>query len=265
MRGRAAALALAVASYAHAQDADPHDAQPERPTVATHAYTVAPGWSEIEFGLEFDRAESTHVFSTPATWKVGLAKRLQIEATTFFVRRSDGATAQGMGDLFLSLKWRLADTLPVLGDFAIQPSVELPTGSAATSNGQTVGEFLFISSNHFGPAELDVNAGWIERLNDRATAPPTAAIWTVSLGVAVKGAFGWTMEVYGYPGTHGAVGSAPIVGLLTGPTYIVHPWFVADVGLKLPLDGPQPHAFYVGLTWNMGQLWVADRATAPSR
>src|SRR5207247_3724752 len=31
------------------QAPDPHAAQPERPTVATHAGTVAPGWIEIEF------------------------------------------------------------------------------------------------------------------------------------------------------------------------------------------------------------------------
>jgi len=34
---------------------DPHEAQPERPTVATHAGTVAPGWVEFEAGSEFDR------------------------------------------------------------------------------------------------------------------------------------------------------------------------------------------------------------------
>src|SRR5215467_14475818 len=34
---------------------DPHAAQPERPTVATHAGTVAPGWVEIEAGAELDR------------------------------------------------------------------------------------------------------------------------------------------------------------------------------------------------------------------
>jgi hypothetical protein len=31
---------------------DPHAAQPERPTVATHAYTVAPGYLEVEVGAQ---------------------------------------------------------------------------------------------------------------------------------------------------------------------------------------------------------------------
>ena len=38
-----------------AQAADPHAAQPERPSVATHAHTVAPGWAEVELG--FARAD----------------------------------------------------------------------------------------------------------------------------------------------------------------------------------------------------------------
>src|SRR5207248_820985 len=38
-----------------AQARDPHEVQPERPTVATHAGTVAPGWIELEWGSEWDR------------------------------------------------------------------------------------------------------------------------------------------------------------------------------------------------------------------
>ena len=266
MRARAAAALLIVAATARAQEVDdPHAAQPERPTVATHAYTMWPGWTEIEFGLELDRAGDTHVLSTPTTWKVGLVKNLQIEATSYYINQSDGESLSGIGDVFVSLKWRLADSLPVIGSFAIEPTVELPTGSAALSNGHFVGEFLLISSNQLGPVELDVNAGWFERLNDRATAPPTATLWTAAAGTPIIGSFGWQLEIFGYPGSHGPAGSAPIVGLLSGPTYGVHPWFVADAGIIVPLDGPQPHAVYVGLTWNMGRLWNATRVTAPSR
>jgi len=105
MRAGAAAALLCVAAVVSAQEADdPHDAQPERPTVATHAYTVSPGWTEIEFGLEFDHSGDSHVLLTPTTWKVGLAKRLQIEATTYFVSQSDGESRSGFGDIFIALK-----------------------------------------------------------------------------------------------------------------------------------------------------------------
>ncbi len=77
-----AALALAAAAALGAQEAsDPHSAQPERPTVATHAYTVWPGYSEVEFGVQFDRLDGAQLFSTPTTYKVGITHRTQIEAT----------------------------------------------------------------------------------------------------------------------------------------------------------------------------------------
>jgi hypothetical protein len=267
MRARGAAALLCVAMLARAQEADnPHDAQPERPTVATHAYTVWPGWTEIEFGLELDHSSGSKVLLTPTTWKVGLAKKVQIEATTYFVSQSDGTTMSGFGDIFLALKWRLADSLPLLGSFAVQPSVELPSGSVSLDDGKTIGEFLLISSNQLGPVEVDINGGMFVRLNDKpSTAPANSTLWTVSAASPVVGSLGWTMEVFGFPGTHGQAGSAPVVGFLTGPYYAVHRWFYLDTGVIIPLDGPQPHAVYVGLTWNMGQLWVAKSVSAPSR
>ena len=73
----------------------------------------------------------------------------------------------------------------------------------------------------------------------------------------------WTAEFFGFPGTNGANGSAPFVGFLTGPTFTVREWFVLDAGVIIPVAGPQAHALYAGLTWNVGRLWSA-RATAPS-
>jgi hypothetical protein len=76
---RGARLAFAaltiVAGTTRAQEAsDPHAVQPERPTVATDAGTVAPGWLEIETGLERDRfGPSLTTGSTPTVFKLGLA------------------------------------------------------------------------------------------------------------------------------------------------------------------------------------------------
>src|SRR5260370_36815211 len=43
---------------------DRHAVQPERPTVATHAGTVAPGWVELETGVELDRLDGAHTLLT---------------------------------------------------------------------------------------------------------------------------------------------------------------------------------------------------------
>lgn len=58
---------------------DPHAAQPERPTVATHAGTVATGWFEIEAGTELDRyADRSRGEVAPVSVKLGLAPCLQL-------------------------------------------------------------------------------------------------------------------------------------------------------------------------------------------
>jgi hypothetical protein len=263
MRGRAALATLALAAgAARAQEADPHAAQPERPTVATHAYTVAPGYGELEFGIESDRLGDARAFSTPTTFKVGLARRLQVEATASWVRQSDGGSQSGVSDLAIALKWRVADSLPVLGHFALQPAVRLPTGSALIGANAVVGSLLLISSQHVGPVEIDANFGVFTRLSAAGDVPATQTLWTVSAGGPARGALGWTAECYGYPGTGGIAGAAPIVALLLAPTYQMHDWFVLDAGVIVPLSGPQPHALFAGLTWNVGRLWRAGGANA---
>ena len=39
--------------------------------------------------------------------------------------------------------------------------------------------------------------------------------------------------------------------------WAVRDWLVFDIGGIIPVVGPQAHAFYTGLTWNVGQLWGA--------
>ena len=53
-------------------------------------------------------------------------------------------------------------------------------------------------------------------------------------------------EVFGLPGTSGPTGQPASVAALVGPTYQVHAWLALDLGVIVPLTGPQPHAFYAG-------------------
>ncbi|HEY7860411.1 MAG TPA: hypothetical protein VIB98_03160, partial [Gemmatimonadaceae bacterium] len=128
MRARAAWATIAMLACAGAVRAqgpdsahapDPHAAQPERPTVATHAFTVAPGWVELEAGVEHDALDGAHALLTPTVLKFGLAPRVQLELLESFVHLS-GTTPDysGIGDLGAALKWRIADDAPVLGHFA---------------------------------------------------------------------------------------------------------------------------------------------------
>jgi hypothetical protein len=77
---------------------DPHAVQPERPTVATHAGTVARGWVELEEGGEWDKAaDGTRTFFAPTNLKIGLASRAQLNLlVNLFLRpRDPGRTFRG--------------------------------------------------------------------------------------------------------------------------------------------------------------------------
>lgn len=250
--------ALAVASPLAAQDTtaakDPHAVQPERPTVATHAGTVAPGWLEVETGVERDRfSPAVTTAFTPTVFKFGVAGNMQLSVFGSVVRDSSAA---GPGDLSVGLKWRLLDDAPVVGDFALLPAVKFPTGSVdkGTGTGTTDASILLISSHELGAVSMDINVGYTRRSGDGSNAPRNASLWTISFGGPVSGSLGWTVECYGFPATTGPAGQSSIVALLGGPTFLVRKWLAVDAGVIVPLGGPQPHALYAGGVYNVGRM-----------
>lgn len=262
-----AAVALAIfsagaASRAAAQQPDsandPHAVQPERPTVATHAGTVAPGWLEIEAGVERDRFAPAAVgVSTPVVFKLGVASHAQL--SVFGTSVSPPRGSLGVGDIGVGLKWRLLDDAPLVGDFALFPAIKAPTGSAGrgTGTGTTDGSILLISSHDFGSVAMDLNLGYTRRSGDGSTAPRSATLWTASFGgpfAGTSGVVGWVAECYGYPATRGPAGAPSIVALLAGPTLLARPWLAFDVGVIEPVTGPQPRALYAGAVYNVGRF-----------
>jgi len=160
---------------AQTPSANPHDAQPERPTVATHAGTVAPGWLEVESGIEVDRfSDHSHGVSFPTVSKFGVAPRVQLSVQTPVLNPPSEDTT-GFGDLTIGMKWRIVDGAPVVGDFAILPSIKTPTGSetSGTGTGTTDFSLLLISSHQFGPVDMDINGGYTRRSGDGSTARAT--------------------------------------------------------------------------------------------
>lgn len=264
--GALALVALVVAAVgARAADApDPHAVQPERPTLATHAHTVAPGWIEIEGGGEWDRfAAGDAGASALTTTKFGLTSHTQLGVSAGAAGRPTAFGSQsGFADLSLALKWRLLDDAPLLGDFALLPVLKLPTGSVerGTGTGTTDESLVLISSHDVGAVSVDVNLSATVRDGDGSVAPRHATLWAVASGLPVSAEVGWAAEVYGYPGTAGDAGQPPIVAVLTGPTWTPRPWLELDLGTIVPVTGPQPHAFYAGFVWNAG-AWPHARAT----
>lgn len=233
---------------------DPHAAQPERPTVATHAGTVARGWLEIETGVERDRVDQSNALvSTPTVFKVGLAPRVQLSLFGAVVRPPQQSAA--LGDLAAGVKWRIAEDAPIIGDFALLPAVKFPTGSALTGTKTTDVSLLLISSHDFGDVAMDLNVGYTHRSGNGSNAPTNATLWTASFGGPLAGPVGWVAECYGLPATTGPSGAASIIALLGGPTLTVRPWLVFDGGVIVPVTGPQLRALYAGAVYNVGRMW----------
>lgn len=222
--------------------------------MATHAWTVAPGYWELETGIEWDHdPDDTHSFSTPTLLKIGLGRRMQLGIQETLNQTSEERL--GPGDLGLLLKYRLADHVPGLGAFAILPQLKLPTAKSTHGTTTTDLSVLLISSHQLGPVSLDLNLGYTRRSGDGSHAPRDATLWTVSAGFPVGGSLGMAAEVFGYPGTSGPAGASAMVGLLAGPTFTVSPAWVIDLGGIVALAGPQPDAVYAGLVYNLGRLW----------
>jgi hypothetical protein len=266
----AAWFLLAAALPAGAQNpSDPREANPERPTVATHAYAVAPGIVEIESGVQWQSLGSGRDQLTgPILVKIGLGRRVQLDiAPGLAWVGPDDAWRGGIADSAVGIKWQVAAGVPILADVAVESLLKLPTGNHAlgTGTGTTDLNLVFISSRQVGRVELDINVGYTRRSGDGTLAPTAATLWTVSTSFPVAGPLGWAAELFGYPGTAGPAGSRPIVAFLTGPTYQPQRSLVLDAGLILNVTGFGATALYAGMTWNVGRLpsfrRVPSRAT----
>ncbi|HEY1953830.1 MAG TPA: transporter [Gemmatimonadaceae bacterium] len=263
---RSCALLLAIAPPLSAQSPvrDPHEVQPERPTIATHAGTVAKGWLELEEGGEWDKAaDGSRSFFAPTNLKLGLSSNLQLNVQVALI--ADPRIRNGNltpGDLTLGVKYRILDDAPILGDFAVLPSLKLPTATEGNGGtGTTDFSLLLISSHELGQVEMDINTGATRRTGDGRSAPTTAYLWTTSFGIPIRGPLGAALEIFGYPGTSGPAGGKGIAALLAGPTYLVRKWLAIDAGIISPITGPQAHAVYTGFVWNCGTVCGHHRGT----
>ena len=242
----AALIVLGVAASAAAQAApvalpNPRKAQPERPSVATHAFTVAPGHVELETGFQRQKQGTlADRLAIPIKVKIGLNERIQLHIAPGVQRDTDSGYAEsGLTDLVLGLKWRLTDDVPVLGGLALQTEVSLPTGSEASGRGTGVAavNLAALSSHSIGPVAIDVNAWYTRRGGDGTIAPSNSTLWAVATVFPVPSSLGWVVEMFGLPGTAGPTGEPPVVGFLSGPFPGRHGWLATRI-LDFPANRP---------------------------
>ena len=223
----------------------PRAANPERPTVATHAYAVAPGYIEIEQGVS---ARGAGGLAQATSWdvnvKIGVAPHLQLALFgPFFLRTGAG---HGPGDWGAALKLRTAISDRVA--IAIVPAATVPTGQARNGlgAGRTLGQLVaVVSADGPGGVHVDMNAG---ALGLGAGRPQWLATASFGRGFGRWGAAGELFRI-------GAGGAGPRqAGLLGALTFAPARWVVLDGGGTAGLGSGSPEALFVGITTNLGRL-----------
>jgi len=243
---RVSALVAALVFLADATAAQsPREANPERPTYATHAYAVAPGYAELEQGIS---ARGVHSLGDATSWDVNLKFGLSTWAqfALFGPLYLRGPGGGGVGDLGAALKIR--GDLSRRTALAFVSSLTAPTGNVARGlgTGRSLGALTGVVSTDLpGGIHLDINAG---PQGIGVGAPQ----WFTSLsGAYGRGAAGITLEAFNFT----AYAAGPrFAGLLGALTLRIVPWVVADAGGVLHTAPGSPNQVFVGLTTNLGQV-----------
>ena len=222
------------------------DANPERPTFATHAYTVAPGFVEVEQGLS---ARGVSSLREATTWDVNLKLGVapHVQAAFFGPLYARGRDGGGVGDLGMALK--LGNDVSNHAALAAVSSLTVPTGSTARGlgAGRVLGGLVaVVSADLPAGVHVDINAG---PQGIGAGAPQ----WFTSLsGARGFGRLGVTLEAFRF--SEGGAG-ARLAGILGGVTFRIANWAVADVGGVTRTAAGTPRQVFLGLTTNLGRMF----------
>ncbi|MBW7932619.1 MAG: hypothetical protein H3C62_03205 [Gemmatimonadaceae bacterium] len=221
---------------------DAAKARPERPTVATHAVAVAPGYFEVEAGVAQTRYTNANDNALAIVAKFGVARRAQLTIASAITRPAGGV--MGADPVFAGLKWQLGALREGRPLFALLPGVTFANGPR---RGRTAAVSLTgIVSRSIGPVAIDLNAA-ATQLNDGGQRVPY--MWAASFGGPVKGAVGWGLEASGSATRERTDPSR----LLAYVGYTVRPSLVLDAGASAALRGRQGTQVFAGVTWNAGK------------
>jgi hypothetical protein len=223
----------------------PRDANPERPTYATHAYAVAPGYAELEQGVS---VRGIHSLGDATSWDVNLKFGLSawMQFALFGPLYLRGPGGGGVGDLGAALKVR--GDLSRHAALALVTSITAPTGSTARGlgAGRSLGSLTgVVSADLPGGIHVDINAG------PQGIGAGTPQLFTSLSSAYGRGAAGITLEAFNF--TAGAAGPR-FAGLLGALTFRFERWAVADAGGVLHAAPSSPNQVFVGITTNLGRV-----------
>ena len=246
-------LAGGIASLpAHAQDSLPA-VVPYRPSVSTPATLTAPGWLEVEAGLQRSRDDGSRRDSLPYTLKLAFTPDWGIRiGGDAAVREADASGSRsGFGDTSVVLKRRFA--INDASAFGLEGSAKFATARDGLGSGHSDYGVNGIYSSDFAPDwHLDVNLN-ATRLGDRGAGlarVQTGWAFSVSRTLSEKWGIGGELS-----GTHRG-GTPSTSQVLVAASYSVSPQVVFDAGVARGLTSASgTWTFMTGLTFLAGRLF----------
>lgn len=224
---------------------------PYRPSVASPAELPAPGWPELEAGMQWAQGGgSARSQSSPVTFKLAWNESWATLIGTDihdWQKAPDGSTAHSGGDTSLTLKYKL----PVSDQLALgaQLGATLPTGRPPIGAGKSSWGVTGIASFDYPGIHVDLNAGG-QRLGavDSGQGRWQGA-WAIAASHPLNERLGITGEVSGIAQRGTSAQSQGLAAL----NYNVSPALVLDVGVAVGFSRAAPDwQVMAGMTVRLG-------------
>lgn len=253
-----AALALAAQS-GYAQSNLPPAANPGRSTVTDVALLTAPGYLELESGLNYVRGKtgSDDQFSQAVLFK--LTDRLgqteyRLSTNGYVVQRAAGTTSRGFGDIVLGVQHLFGVQGRSSYDVSGRLEYKLPTGGLKLGTGKSDLNFLLLASKDYSERlHADYNVGQASLGRSSRSAEAGQAFASAAFSYKLPPNFTVQTELYGFAGN--SSNSTNIVNGY-GFTYTPRPDHVYDAYLGFGLSHAAPkYTLTVGHTFFLGKLF----------
>lgn len=227
---------------------------PYRPSVSTPATLTAPGWLEVESGVQRSRDEVSRRDSLPYTLKLAFTPDWGIRiGGDAAVREVDatGILRSGFGDTSVVIKRRFA--INDASAFGLEGSAKFATARDGLGSGHNDYGVNGIYSSDFAPDwHLDVNLN-ATRMGDRgAGLSKVQTGWAFALSRTLSEKWGIGGEL---SGTHRR-GAGSTSQVLVATSYSASPQLVFDAGVARGLTSASGNwTFMAGLTFLAARLF----------
>jgi hypothetical protein len=248
-------LGFTVVAVAADGDDEPA-AVPYRPSVSTPAALSAPGWIEIEAGVQRNRGgEGARRDSLPVTLKLAFTPDWGIRVGSdawVRARDSEGGRGSGFGDTGIVVKRRFA--VDDAQAFGLEAGVVVPTARHGVGSGSGKPDYGVnaIYSADFGAWHTDLNIVATRLGSVAPDAGRTQWLGAASLSRALSERWGAVAEI---SGTHQR-GESATRQLLLALSYNVSKRLVLDAGAARSLRSGAPDwSAFTGFTWLAARLF----------